>query len=207
VLPISGASCRHAGTAPARSSPRRRAEHSVRSAEPARPGRRRSASGLGTGRRLARSASPLQTTRCCHRGCFLLAVGQERGAGRAFLHGITAALRRERCGPAVTRPGRTPYGARDFGRDPSIVGVQPSCQRSVPGIRIDSPSSVSPGGCRDSRRFTHFDPRRACRSGVLFRSGVCEASLWRSWFPREAGFAATTITGSPRRFPGPPRER
>jgi len=51
----------------------------------------------------ARSASPSQTARCYHRGCRLPAVGQETLAEQAIFRGITAALRRERCGPAVTR--------------------------------------------------------------------------------------------------------
>jgi hypothetical protein len=113
----------------------------VRSVEPACPGRRRSAPGLGTWRRSARSASPHHTARCCHRGC--RSPGRRRGdawQGGPFDHGITAALRRERCGPVVTRPCRAPCGAPDAGRDPSIEGVQPSCQRSAPGIRIDAPS-------------------------------------------------------------------
>jgi hypothetical protein len=90
----------------------------------------------------ARSASPIQTTRCCHRGCRLPAIGQETLAERAFSLGITAALRRERCGPAVTRQSLSSLRSADSGRDPSLEGVQPSCQRSAPGIRVDSPSAV-----------------------------------------------------------------
>lgn len=173
MLPISGASCRRAGTAPARSRPRRRADGSVRIVEPAPPGRRRFASGLGTWRKSARSASPDHAARCCHRGC----PSQSRwrkDVGRTGLldHGITAALRRERCGPAVTRPGRAPSGARDFGRDPSIVGVQPSCQRSAPGIRIDSPSSIEPGW------VSRFTPLHPLRPGLRMPLR-CSLSEWR----------------------------
>jgi len=100
-------------------------------------------------------------------------------------HGITAWLRRELRGPAVTRPRRAPFGARGIGRDPSIEGVQPSCQRSAPGLRLDSltpDDNRTRGGCRGSRRFTRFDPRIVRRSGVLFRRGDRPTSLWCSWF-------------------------
>jgi hypothetical protein len=179
----------------------------VRSVEPACPGRHRSAPGLGTWRRSARSASPDHAARCCHRGC--RSPGRRRGdVGRAgqFDHGITAALRSRALRPR--RDSSAPGSLRSvrLGRDPSIGGVQPSCQRSAPGIRIDAPSS-SPGGCRGSRRFTRFDPRCARRSGVLCRRGVCPTSLWRSWSFHGAGFAATTTAESPRRIFDPPRER
>jgi hypothetical protein len=110
----------------------------------------------------------------------------------------------------VTRWRGAPCGAPGAGRDPSMVGVQPSCQRSVPGIRVGFPRSAGPssGGCRGSRRFTRFDPWCERRSAVLFRRGDRPTNLWRSWFPRgRAGFAATAITGTPRRAPDPPRER
>jgi hypothetical protein len=44
-------------------------------------------------------------------------------------------------------------------RDPSIESVQPTCQRSAPGFRVGCrPNEHRTGGCRGSRRFTHFDP-------------------------------------------------
>ena len=183
MLPISGASCRHAGTTPARSSPHRRAERSVRSTEPTRPGRHRSASGLGTGRMRARSASPIKTARCCHRGCRLPAIGQETLAKRAISHGITAALRRERCGPAVTRQRRAPFGASDSAVTRRLRACNPVVKDQHPGSASIPRARCEPssGGCRDSRRFTRFDPRRVRRSGVLFRRGVRPTSLWRSW--------------------------
>lgn len=94
-----------------------------------------------------RSASPDHATRCCHSGCRSpTPLARRRWRNGPFDHGITAALRRERCGPAVTRTRRTPCEIR-CDRDPSMEGVQPSCQRSAPGLRVDSrarcrPSSV-----------------------------------------------------------------
>jgi hypothetical protein len=44
-------------------------------------------------------------------------------------------------------------------RDPSIESVQPTCQRSAPGFRVGCrPGENRTGGCRGSRRFTHFGP-------------------------------------------------
>jgi hypothetical protein len=123
-----------------------------------------------------------------------------------FDHGITAALRSRALRPRRDSAAWRSLRSARSGRDPSIEGVQPSCQRSAPGIRIDAPSR-SPGGCRGSRRFTRFDPRCARRSGVLCRSGVCPTSLWRSWSLCGAGLAATTTAESPRRLLDPPRER
>jgi hypothetical protein len=202
VRPISGASCRHAGTTPARSRPRRRAVRSRRSTEPARPGRRRSASGLGTGRMRARSASPIQSARCCHRGCRLPAVGQETLAERAFSHGITAALRRERCGPAVTRQSRAPCGATDPAVTRRLRACNPVVKDQHPGSASNPRARCEPnsGGCRGSRRFTRFDPRRVRRSGVLFRRGVRPTSLWCSWFLR----ADRLLSNSQRDGPTPP---
>jgi hypothetical protein len=160
VLPISGASCRHAGTTSARSSPRRRAERSVRSTEPARPGRRRSASGLGTWRMSARSASPDHTARCHHRGCrspgHRLRRHRQNGPFRSRHH---------RGAPSrALRPRRDSVASDSLrsarrGRDPSMEGVQPSCQRSVPELRVDFPGAVSTEHGWVSR-FTPLHPLR-----------------------------------------------
>lgn len=142
----------------------------MRSVEPACPGRHRSAPGLGTWRRSARSASPDHTARCCHRGC--RSPGRRRGdVGRAgqFDHGITAALRSRALRPR--RDSSAPGSLRSVrpGRDPSIGGVQPSCQRSAPGIRVDSPCSAEtePGWVS---RFTSLHPLRPAVRAPLRRS-------------------------------------
>jgi hypothetical protein len=187
VRPISGASCRHAGTTPARSRPRRRAVRSRRSTEPARPGRRRSASGLGTGRMRVRSASPMQDRAVLPPR--LPSPGHRPGRlwqSGPFAHGITAALRRERCGPAVTRQSRAPCGATDPAVTRRLRACNPVVKDQHPGSASSPRARCEPssGGCRGSRRFTRFDPRRVRRSGVLFRRGVRPTSLWRSWFLR-----------------------
>ena len=161
---------------------------SVRSEEPAHPGRRRSASGLGTWRMRTRSASPHHTAQCCHCGC--RSPGRRLGdAGRAgqLDHGVTASLRRERCGPAVTRPCGAPCGASDAAVTRRWEACNPVVKDQHPGSASTSraQSRPSPGGCRDSRRFTRFDPRCERHSVVLFRRGVRPTSLWHSWFLRD----------------------
>jgi hypothetical protein len=106
-FPISGASCRRAGTAPARSNPRGRAGGSARSAEPERPERRRSAPGLGKRRTCARSASPFHARAVSPRPLPISRPWARRNRQNGpFARGVTASLRRERCGPAVTRRAR-----------------------------------------------------------------------------------------------------
>jgi hypothetical protein len=58
-----------------------------------------------------------------------------------------------------------------------VVKDQHPGSASIPRARFEPRS----GGCRGSRRFTRFDPRRVHRSGVHFRRGVRPTSLWRSW--------------------------
>lgn len=95
-----------------------------------------------------------------------------------------------------------------LGRDPSIEGVQPSCQRSAPGIRVDSPSSTEPGWVS---RFTPLHPLRPAAHPPLRCSlperRLPDESLALLVSPWAARFAAITTTESPRRLSGPPRER
>lgn len=93
----------------------------------------------------------------------LLPLGRRRRKQSGPFHpSLTAALRRELCGPAETRPPRTPFGVPAPGRDPSMVDVLTQLSKIstrdprrflAPGVE---PSSSE---CRDSRRFTRFDPR------------------------------------------------
>jgi hypothetical protein len=188
VLPISGASCRNAGTAPACSSPRQTALHSVRSAETRAP----RASSLHVRVRDVEEGRPKRLAHPCRavlppRLPVSRPSARRRWQSGPFGHGVTASAPSRAPGPRRdSTERRAPCGVPAPGRDPSIGGVQPSCQRSAPGIRIDSPARFAPssGGCRGSRRFTRFDPRRGRRPGVLFRRGVRPTSFWRSWFLR-----------------------
>jgi hypothetical protein len=170
VLPISGASCRCAGTAPARSKPCRRArtlgeERRSRAPRALSPHAWFRDVGEERPKRLARP----------YRAMLPLRLPVSRPSARRRWQsgpsdrGITAALRRERCDPAVTRRRRAPCGAPDASRDPSMVDVQPSCQRSAPGIRVGSPCPVLPELGWVSR-FTPLHPLRPAARSPLRRS-------------------------------------
>lgn len=125
--------------------------------------------------------------------------------GGPFHRSHRTAPSRARAALSVRHPGRaTPLGA--FGRvlDPSIEGVQPTCQRSAPGIRVgcrllvrDVPASVavhaaSPTSTRPVAH--HF--------GFLFRRGARQACLWRSWVSRSwPAFRHSPAARAPRRPP------
>jgi hypothetical protein len=97
-------SCRRAGTAPARSSPRRTAGGSLRSSRTRTP----RASPLRFRIRETKDAPP-EAPRppwphsVATAAADLHALARRHGQSGPFDHGITAALRRERGGPAVTR--------------------------------------------------------------------------------------------------------
>jgi hypothetical protein len=142
---MSDSSCRRTGTAPARvqSAPKGFVPHEERRT------------------RMPRAWSPRARVRDAKEGCpkslvrpclavlplaaaDLLPLGLRRRRQSGPFHpGLTAALRRELCGPAETRPRRAPFGVPVPGRDPSMVDVQPNCQRSAPGIRVGFSSPVS----------------------------------------------------------------
>jgi hypothetical protein len=113
-------------------------------------------------------------------------------------------------------PSRALRPRRDSDRDSTPCGACSAVTRRWkacnPVVKDQHPGSASTsrarcrpssGGCRGSRRFTRFDPRRACRSGVLFRKGRRPTSLWRSWFLRDDRPCGTAATEAPRRLPGP----
>jgi hypothetical protein len=210
VLPISGASCRHAGTTPARSRPRRRAERSVRSTEPTRPERRRSASGLGSGRMRARSASRLQIARCCHRGCRLPTVGQKTLAERAFSsrHHRSAPSRALRPRGDSTKPGsfRSADSAvtRRWRACNPVVKDQHPGSASIPpraasaelgvGVAVHAASPASTRGAFAAPAFSSGGASARRASGAPGSSAL-------------TGVSATATAKIPRRLPGPPRER
>jgi hypothetical protein len=206
MLPISDASCRHASTAPVRSRPHRRAPGSVRSTEPARPERPHSTSGLGTGRRSARSASPDHATRCCHCGC--RSPSRWRGDGGRtglFDHGVTAALRRECCGPAVTRTRRSFLRSAEA----AVTRRWKACN---PVVKDQHPSSASTSALGVTRarwvsQFTPLHPLRPTARLPLRRSlpegHAPDEPLVLLDPPRMDGLAATAIAEAPRRLTGP----
>jgi hypothetical protein len=159
----------------------------------------------------ARSASPDHTAPCRHGGCrspgHRLRRHRQNGPFRSRHH---------RGAPSrALRPRRDSVASDSLrsarrGRDPSMEGVQPSCQRSAPGIRIDSPRAACTALGWVSR-FTPLHPLRPAARPPL-RCSLPERRppdepLALLVPPRMTGFAATATAEVPRRLPGPPRER
>jgi hypothetical protein len=210
-FPISGASCRRAGTAPARSRSQRRAV-SLREERRTRAPR---ASSLRVWFRDVEDAHPKRLARP-YRAVLPRRLPVSRPSARRHWQSGPDRSRRHRVAPSrAMRPCRdstAPGSLRSvrLGRDPSMGGVQPSCQRSAPGIRVDSPCSAEtePGWVS---RFTSLHPLRPAVRAPLRRSlpegRPPDESLALLGSSATAGFAATAVTQVPRRRFGPPRER
>jgi hypothetical protein len=159
----------------------------------------RSASGLGMRGRLDPKRLALRyRTRVAAGGCQSHDRRSGTGGKTDRFPDYAARLRRELAQPRPGSTGLSSLRRRDRIVDPSIESVQPTCQRSAPGFRVGCrPNEHRTGGCRGSRRFTHFDPlansRLRLSLPMLRASGKSLVLLGLE----ETGLAATVFHENP----------